>query len=93
MLDASQAMGMARKYLEEFVPDFAALDLKVEEITLTPDSSAWKIIFYGYSHPRSEPASLADLLRFQRNEKIVSISAQDGALIGISNPLPVSLAS
>lgn len=93
MLDATQAMEKARKYLEEFVPDFAAMNLKVEEIALTPDSSAWRIVFYGYSHPRSEPATLADLLRFRRTEKEVSVSAQDGALIGISNPLPVSLAS
>ncbi len=93
MLDAGQAMEKARKYLGEFVPDFAAMELKVEEIALTPDSSAWKITFYGYIHPRSEPASLADLLRYRRTEKIVSISSQDGALIGISNPQPLSLAS
>ena len=93
MLDASQAMERARKYLEEFVPDFAAMDPRVEEIALSPDSSAWRVKLYAYTGDRSEAATLAELLRFRRIEKVISISAQDGALIGIKNPIPTSLAS
>jgi hypothetical protein len=93
VIDASQALEKARGYLEEFIPDFAALDPKVEEIAVTPDSSAWKITFYAYRGDRSEATTLAELLRFRRIEKVVVVSAPDGALIGISNPHPASLAS
>lgn len=94
MLDADQAMGKAWEYLERFIPDFAALQPKVEEIVFAADSSAWNIRLYAYrGGERSEGATLADLLRFRRIEKVVSVSAQDGALIAISNPAPASLAS
>jgi len=93
VINATQAMDKARGYLEEFIPEFAASDPKVEEIILTPDSSTWKITLYAIKSDRTERGTLADLLRFRRTEKIVSIGAQDGALIGISNPVPASLAS
>ena len=93
MLDAGQAVSKAQEYLKQFIPDFAILQPRVEEIVLVPDSSSWRIRFYAYSGDPSKAATLADLMRFRRIEKIVLISAQDGGLIGISNPAPASLAS
>jgi len=93
VIEAGQALEKARGYLEQFIPDFAALDPRVEEIALTPDSSTWRITLYAYKGDRSDAATLADLLRFRRIEKVISISAEDGALIGISNPVPASMAS
>lgn len=93
MLDANQAMAKAQAYLEQFIPEFAVMQPRVEEIVLAPDSSVWKITLYAYNSDRSDAATLADLLRFRRITKIVSISAEDGSLLGISNPAPVALAS
>lgn len=93
MIAPSQAVKKARGYLEDVIPEFAALKPKVEEIVRTPDSSTWKITFYAHSDDTPQAATLADLLRRRRIEKVVSVSAKDGALIAVSNPVPSSLAS
>ena len=93
MLAPGQAVERAREYLEEVIPDFAALQPKVEEMALTPDSSQWRIVFFAYTGEIKEAASLAELLSRRRMEKIVALSAQDGSLIAVSNPQALPLAS
>ena len=93
MLGPRQVVEKARGYLEDVVPDFAALHPKVEEIVRSPDSSQWKITFYAHTGDNPHIATLADVLNRRRIEKIVSVSAQDGELISVSNPTPASLAS
>ncbi len=94
MLAPKQAIEKARGYLEDVVPDFAALHPKVEEIARSHDSSQWKITFYAHTGDNLAVATLADVLMSRRRiEKVVSVSAQDGALIAVSNPVPTSLAS
>lgn len=93
MIDPGEAVQKAQRYLKEVIPEFAALGPKVEEILRTPDSSQWKITFYAHTGDDAPAATLADLLKRRRIEKVVSIGAQDGALIAVSNPLPSSLAS
>jgi len=46
MLAPSEALNKARVYLDEVVPDFAALQPKVDEMVLAPDSSKWIITFF-----------------------------------------------
>ena len=85
MLAPSEALGKARIYLGEVIPDFAALEPRVEEMVLAPDSSEWKITFSAYDE-KEKPSSLAHILR-QRIEKVVSVGA-DGAFIAVRNPHP-----
>lgn len=85
MLAPSEVIGKARSYLGEVIPDFAALEPKVEEMVLAPDSSEWKITFS--AHTAEKPNSLAHIIR-QRIEKVVSVGANDGSLISVRNPPP-----
>jgi hypothetical protein len=89
MLAPNEAIGKARTYLDEVVPDFAAMEPKVEEMVLAPDSSEWRITFYALgTGQKTEANSLADLLRLKRIWKVVSVGANDGALIAVRNPPP-----
>jgi hypothetical protein len=88
MLAPSEALGKARVYLGEVIPDFAALEPKVEEMVLTHDSSAWNITFYARSGTISKPETVADMLSNPKIEKVVSVGANDGALIAVRNPSP-----
>lgn len=89
MLAPSEAVEKARGYLGEVVPDFAAMDPKVEEMVLAPDSSEWKITFFVYTGDlNSKATSLADIISRRKIEKVVSIAREDGALIAVRNPPP-----
>lgn len=88
MLTPKEVIVKARDYLGEVIPDFAALDPKIEEMVLTPDSSEWKITFFAYSEKGPNDISLADILRRQRIEKVVSVAAENGDLIAVRNPAP-----
>ena len=89
MLAPSEVIDKARTYLGEVVPEFAALQPKVEEMVRTPNSSEWKITFYALKgEEKTDANSLADLLRWKRIEKVVSIAADDGTLIAVRNPPP-----
>jgi hypothetical protein len=89
MLAPGEVIEKARGYLGEIVPDFAAMNPKVEEMVLTPDSSEWKITFYVYTGDLNAKAvSLADLMKPRKLEKVVSIAPEDGALIAVRNPPP-----
>lgn len=93
MLAPREAIEKARGYLGEVIPEFAALGPEVEEIERSPDSSQWRVTFYAHTGDDSQPATLAELLKRRRIEKVVSVSAQDGTLIAVTNPLPSALAS
>jgi hypothetical protein len=86
MLAPKEAVAKARDYLQEVIPDFAALQPKVDQIERTPDS--WKITFYAQTGEGA--ATLHDLMARRRIEKVVSVSVQDGALFAVSNPLPLA---
>jgi hypothetical protein len=86
MLAPSEALGKARIYLGEVIPDFAALEPKVEEMVLTPDSSIWNITFYARSGNNPKPTTVADIFANPRIEKVVAVSANDGTLIAVRNP-------
>ncbi len=89
MLAPSEALVKARIYLGEIIPDFAAMEPKVEEMVLAPDSSEWKITFYTYDgEEKTSAATLAGLLRTHKIKKVVSVGADDGSLIGVRNPPP-----
>lgn len=89
MLAPGEVLGKARTYLEEVIPDFAVLDPKVDEMQLSQDltdTRRWVITFYAHSAEKPKVTSLADLIRQQRIEKVVSVDAEDGHLISLSNP-------
>lgn len=89
MLAPKEVIVKARDYLGEVIPDFAALDPKVEEMVLAPDSSEWRVTFLAYAHGKDEnakDATLGDILRRQRIEKVVSVAAENGSLIAVRNP-------
>jgi hypothetical protein len=89
MLAPGEVLGKARTYLEEVVPDFAALHPKVDEMQLShdlTDTRKWVITFYAHSGDSPKVTSLADVIRRQRIEKVVSVDAEDGHLISVSNP-------
>jgi hypothetical protein len=91
MLEPKEVIGKARKYLADIMPDFAELDPKVEEMNLGQDllgKSRWRITFYAYPPESGEPNSLADLVRRQRIEKVVSVAPDNGSLISIDNAPP-----
>ncbi|MGO9319001.1 MAG: hypothetical protein ACLPXT_01035 [Terracidiphilus sp.] len=89
MLAPSEAIDKARIYLGEVIPEFAALDPRVEEMVLDKNSANWNITFCALSSPeKSQENSLADLLRFHKIRKIVYIGADDGSLIAVRNPAP-----
>lgn len=89
MIAPNEALGKARIYLGEVMPEFAALEPSVEEMVIAPDSSKWIITFSALSSPeKSEENTLADLLRFHKIRKVVSIGADDGSLIAVRNPAP-----
>ena len=91
MLAPREVLGKARTYLEQVIPDFAALDPKVDEMELSPDltdTRRWVITFYAQSGDNPKVGSLADVIRRQRIEKVVAVDAEDGHLISVSNPGP-----
>lgn len=86
MLAPSEALVKARVYLGEIIPEFAALDPKVEEMVLANNASNWEITFYARNGNNPKPTTMADLLTNPRVEKVVAVSADDGALIAVRNP-------
>jgi phage pi2 protein 07 len=86
MLAPNEVLVKARVYLGEVIPEFAALEPKVEEMVLAHDSSTWNITFYARSKNISKPETVADMLSNPRIEKVVSVAANDGALIAVRNP-------
>jgi hypothetical protein len=93
MISPREAVEKAHKYLEDVIPDFAALRPKVEGIERSSDSSVWKVTFSAQTSDDSKFATLTELLRYRRIEKVVSVSTEDGALVAVANPFPVSIAS
>jgi hypothetical protein len=93
VIAAKEAIRMALGYLQEVVPEFSMLEPQVEEIVRSSDSSVWTITFSALTGDNSKAKTLAELLRFRRVRKVVSVSTKDGALISVTNPLPESLAS
>jgi hypothetical protein len=85
MLAPNEALGKARIYLGEVIPDFAELDPKVDEMRLV-NGSCWKITFYAYHGDEGKADTIADLLRRHRIEKVVSVASEDGSLIAVENP-------
>lgn len=89
MLAPSEVIHKAHSYLGEVIPDFAALDPRVEEMVLDKDSANWNITFCALSSPeKPQENTLADLLRLHKIRKIVSIGADDGSFIAVRNPTP-----
>jgi phage pi2 protein 07 len=88
MLAPSEALVKARVYLGEVIPEFAALDPKVEEMVLAHDSSMWNITFYARNVNSQKPTTVADMLSNPRIEKVVAVRADDGTLIAVRNPPP-----
>lgn len=86
MLEPKEVIDKARIHLRDVLPEFAALQPKVDEVAKSPNSSEWKISFVAYCEDRPESQSLADILRRRRIEKVVSVDAEDGALIAVKNP-------
>lgn len=89
MLEPKEAVGRARQFLADIMPEFAELDPKVEEIRLGQDALGnprWWITFYAHPEINGEPNSLADLVKQRRIEKVVSIAPDNGSLISIDNP-------
>jgi hypothetical protein len=83
MLAPEEAIGKARNYLGEVVPEYVALEPKVEEIECAPNSSEWKITFSAAEGKND--SSLAALLR-GKVWKVVTVGAEDGSLIAVKNP-------
>jgi phage pi2 protein 07 len=88
MLAPSDALSKARTYLGEVIPEFSALEPKVEEMILSHDSSTWNITFYARNGSISNPSTVAEMLNNPKIEKVVAISANDGALVAVRNPSP-----
>jgi hypothetical protein len=91
MLEPSEVLVKARTYLGEVIPEFAALNPKVDEMELShymTEMRKWIITFYAHSGDNPKVGSLADVIRRQRIEKVVSVDAEDGHLISVSNPGP-----
>jgi hypothetical protein len=89
MLAPNEAIGRAQSYLGEVIPDFAALEPRVEEMVFDKSAANWNITFCALSSPeKSQENTLADLLRLHKIRKIVSIGADDGLLIAVRNPAP-----
>jgi hypothetical protein len=86
MLAPSEALVKARIYLGEVIPEFAALEPKVDEMVLANNSSRWEITFYARSGTNPKPATVADLFNNPRIEKVVAVNAEDGALLAVTNP-------
>ncbi len=89
MLAPRDALGKAKTYLQEVIPDFAALDPKVDEMKLSPhgtDSQTWVITFYAPIKDNPKIETLADVIRRQRVEKVVSLDAEDGHLLFVGTP-------
>ena len=89
MLAPSELIGKAQSYLGEVIPDFAALDPRVEEMVLDKNSANWNITFCALNSPeKTQENTLSDLLRIHKIRKVVSIGADDGSLIAVRNPSP-----
>jgi hypothetical protein len=87
MLAPSEAIGKARNYLGEVLPDFAALQPQVDEMVLDKQTSNWKITFAAMSGPeKTRENTLADLLRLHKIRKVVYVGAEDGSLHAVQNP-------
>lgn len=88
MLAPSEVLVKARIYLDEVLPEFAALEPKVDEMVLTPDASKWIITFFAKTGGDRKAETVADLLSNPRIEKVVSVASDDGSLVAVRNPAP-----
>ena len=86
MLAPSEALNKARVYLDEVVPDFAALQPKVDEMVLSLDKSNWIITFSAQTGGNPKAETIADILKNRRIEKQISIAVEDGSLVAVRNP-------
>jgi hypothetical protein len=87
VLPANEVVEKARDYLGQVVPEFAALNPKLDEMVFTPEASEWRITFYAHQGDLNpEPKSLADIIRSNKVLKSVVVGAEDGSLIAIRNP-------
>jgi len=87
MLDVGDAIVKAKTYLTVIMPEYVALEPKVEEMELSDDMSKWEIKFS--ARPASDPKadSLADLFRPQEIRKVVAVRADDGSFVAVTNPV------
>lgn len=85
MLAVTEVIDKARNYLGEVVPEFAALQPRVEEAEFSKDSSSWNITFAPPEGSNRKASSLADLVRYRRSGKTVYITAEDGSLVAVKN--------
>jgi hypothetical protein len=91
MLAPHEALGKARTYLAEVIPDFAALGPKVDAMKLSgefndKEKQKWVITFYAPIEDTDKVETLADIIRRQRIEKMVSLDAEDGHLLFVGTP-------
>jgi hypothetical protein len=91
MLAPHEALGKARTYLAEVIPDFAALGPKVDAMKLSgefndKEKQKWVITFYAPIEDTDKVETLADIIRRQRIEKMVSLDAEDGHLLVVGTP-------
>jgi hypothetical protein len=85
MLAVTEVIDKARAYLDEVVPEFAALQPRVEEAEFSKDSSNWTIKFALPEGNNRKPATLADLVRSRKSGKAVYLAAEDGTLVAVKN--------
>ncbi|MGA2167628.1 MAG: hypothetical protein ABSG62_05410 [Terracidiphilus sp.] len=86
MLAPNEVLSKARVYLGEVVPDFAALQPKVDEMVLSLDKSSWIITFSAQTGGNTKAETIADILKNRRIEKQVLIAVEDGSLVAVRNP-------
>jgi hypothetical protein len=85
MLDLKDAVKLAENYLTETFPDFAASDLRLEEVESPLQTGAWCFTFSAATNASSTGNSFLDSLRTYRTHKLVQLEKDSGVLLAVKN--------
>ena len=83
MLDVKDAVGLAKTELALLFPEFAELDLRLEEAETPLDKGRWRFTFSAAVPDAPTHNSLAELLKPRRIRKAVELQSESGMLVSI----------
>jgi len=86
-MDVKEAVGTAKKYIEELFAQEGITNLGLEEIELDEQAEEWRVTV-GFSRPWDSVtgfASVAERINPRRSYKVVRISDKTGAVVSVKN--------
>ncbi len=80
-----EAVDVAKKHLHTILPEFAGVNLQLEELETPPFGSKWRFTFSGVFPVPTNALSFSDIVRGRRISKSVEIDPETGDLLAVKN--------